>query len=342
MTLRMGSAGTVLLGCALLATPATAQMSPDMMLQRMDADGDGRISAAEFKGKRRPFSFFDRDGDGYATREEIEAAMGRGPRAGAAPGRAPEARIDGQVPIARIDEETRCAISRGRGCDIRLAVARGLFETGLYPRFPEGLSCRGIDERWAISYGHKRDRENYHGGIDMPAPFGTPIVAAAAGTVVARFEGADGYRGREIVIRHSPEDTGLPLWIYTQYAHFDAMPAVQVGQRVRMGEPLGPTGNSGISPFSGRKGKERRPAIHFAAWFSTSQNFAVTDRDVVPADAQWMDPNALYRSLPPFDSETLKALLSEEKAVPIPVLLEDGTTSPAGTKLIWPYTCSRD
>ncbi|NIM20857.1 MAG: hypothetical protein GTN64_00310, partial [Candidatus Latescibacteria bacterium] len=44
-------------------------------IQRMDTDGDGRISASEFIGCRRPFSFFDRNGDGYATREEIAEAM---------------------------------------------------------------------------------------------------------------------------------------------------------------------------------------------------------------------------------------------------------------------------
>src|SRR5262245_20531272 len=103
-----------------------------------------------------------------------------------------------------LDRETKCAIGRFRICEIEQAQARGLIETGLSPSFPENAKCRGIDERYAISYTSKRDREQYHGGIDMPAPRGTPMVAAAAGTVVGKFEGERSYRGIEIVLRHSP------------------------------------------------------------------------------------------------------------------------------------------
>lgn len=55
--------------------PALAQPTPDMVIQRMDQDGDGKVSQKEFMGRRKPFSFFDRNGDGYATREEIAASM---------------------------------------------------------------------------------------------------------------------------------------------------------------------------------------------------------------------------------------------------------------------------
>jgi hypothetical protein len=37
----------------------------------------------------------------------------------------------------------------------------------------------------------------------------------------------------------------------------------------------------------------------------------------------------------------MKALPGGEKEVPISVMFEDGTTSPAGTKLVWPYTCKK-
>lgn len=241
-----------------------------------------------------------------------------------------------------IDNDTICAIGRGRRCDINLARARGLVETGLRPRFPDGLDCRGIDEHWAISYTHKRSREAYHGGIDMPAPYGTPIIAVAAGTVVAKFDGARSMRGIEIILRHSPDDTGIPLWIYTAYSHLDEHPKLAIGQRVRIGDVLAPTGNSGKTPANRPTGKERRPAIHFAVWFSTSPNFFVGRRKLVPAQGWWMDPNALYRLTPPFDSPSMKALPDTEKRVPISVMLKDGATVPANTKLVWPYKCSRE
>src|SRR3972149_6164833 len=98
----------------------------------------------------------------------------------------------------------------------------------------------------------KRGREQYRGGIDMPAPWDTPMIAAAAGTVVGKFLGERSFRGIEIVLRHSPDDTGIPLWIYTQYAHCSTVPALELGQRVRMGENLCPTGNTGIGRTDGQ------------------------------------------------------------------------------------------
>ncbi len=254
----------------------------------------------------------------------------------------PEGRSDDAVSRDEIDRETLCAVGRGRRCNIEFAIDRGLFETGLQPKFPAAFDCRGIDEAWAISYTHKRDRENYHGGIDMPAPFGTPIIAVAAGTVVAKYDGARSYRGIEIILRHSPDDTGMPLWIYTQYAHFDEMPKLKIGQDVGMGEVLGPTGNSGIAPSRRRSGKERRPAIHFAVWFSKNPHYYAGPKKVIPADGFWMDPIAIYRMAPPFDSFSLKALSDAAKNVPIPVMTEGGTTIPRQTKLVWPYRCAKD
>ena len=240
-----------------------------------------------------------------------------------------------------LDPDNFCALRRGRRCDINLAIERGLFETGLRPRFPDHVECRGLDEHYAISYTHKRPRESYHGGIDMPAPWGTPMIAAAAGTVVGVFSGDRTPRGVELVLRHSPDDTGLALWIYTQYTHFDAMPKQQVGQRVRMGEVLGPTGNSGISVRTGEQSRRRRPAIHFGVFYSTSEKYFAGRRRIIPVDGHWMDPNALYRNKLPLDSHAMKALPEAEKQVAISYMLEDGRVFPAGAKFIWPYRCKR-
>jgi len=331
---RAGKFGFVLaLAVALWAHPAASQPTPDSMLRKMDSDGDGKISHGEFRGRRRPFKSFDTDGDGFITRPEIEAVFGGGP-APAGP------MLKDQVGMDDLDAETLCGIGRGRGCDIKVAIKRGLFETGLEPAFPKGFECRGIDEAWAIDYTYKRDRENYHGGIDMPAPFGTPMIAAADGTVVAKYDEDNSFRGREIILRHSPEDTGLGVWIYTQYAHFDEMPKHKIGQRVKMGEVFGPTGNSGGRPRQSRR--ERRPAIHFAAWFSSDPRYVSTGRKIVPVGGYWMDPNALYRKGPPFDSRFLKALSEEGKEVPISVMTQDGKVHPPGAKIVWPYFCERE
>jgi hypothetical protein len=345
----LGGGFCLVLALLLWPHPAAPQPTPDRMLGKMDSDGDGKISRGEYRGRRRPFKSFDRDGDGFITRPEIEAVFGGGRRGKRGKRKSRRARgtpaptgpmLNGQVGMDALDEETLCGIGRGYGCDIKIAIKRGLFETGLEPAFPEGLACRGIDEAWAIDYTYKRDRENYHGGIDMPAPFGTPMIAAADGTVVARYDKGNSFRGREIILRHSPEDTGLPVWIYTQYGHFDEMPKHKIGQRVKMGEVFGPTGNSGGRPRQSRR--ERRPAIHFAAWFSADPRYVSTGRKIVPVGGYWMDPNALYRKGPPFNSRSLKALPEGEKQAPISVMTQDGKVHPPGAKIVWPYFCERE
>jgi murein DD-endopeptidase MepM/ murein hydrolase activator NlpD len=233
-----------------------------------------------------------------------------------------------------------CAIGRWPDCDIQLALSRGLVETGLSPAFPSHASCRGIDEGFAISYSHKRDREQYHGGIDMPAPWDTPIIAAAAGTVVGKFRGEKSFRGIEIVLRHSPDDTGIAAWIYTQYAHCSEMPAQEPGQRVRMGEHLCPTGNTGIGR-PGTQSNRRRPAIHFAAFFSAAEQYREIRNAIIPAEGYWMDPIALFRKTLPVDSSSMKALPEEDKQVPISIMFDDGEVFPANARIVWPYTCAR-
>jgi murein DD-endopeptidase MepM/ murein hydrolase activator NlpD len=233
-----------------------------------------------------------------------------------------------------------CAIGRWPDCDMQHAFSRGLFETGLSPVFPAHANCRGIDEGFAISYAAKRDREQYHGGIDMPAPWDTPMIAAAAGTVVGKFRGERSFRGIEIVLRHSPDDTGIALWTYTQYAHCSEMPAQELGQRVRMGEHLCPTGNTGIGR-TGTQSNRRRPAIHFAAFFSTGEQYQEIRNVIIPGDGYWMDPVALFRKTLPLDSSSMKALPEADKQVPISIMFDDGEIFPAGARIVWPYTCTR-
>src|SRR2546428_5249326 len=76
-----------------------------------------------------------------------------------------------------------------------------------------------------------------HTGIDFAAPLGTPIRAAAAGRVLwASWRG--GY-GRCIILLH---DGGVA----TLYGHcFEIF--VYPGQKVKCGDPIGATGNTGLS-----------------------------------------------------------------------------------------------
>ncbi|MGJ3258121.1 MAG: peptidoglycan DD-metalloendopeptidase family protein [Rhodospirillales bacterium] len=337
-----GAFAAALLYCA----PVQAQMSPDMFISRWDTNGDGKVSKEEFSGKRRPFSSFDTDSDGFATRQELEAVLGSGPASGPGGGKrsgggAGGPMLENQVPLSAVGNDMVCAISRYRKCDMEPAKARGLFPTGLRPSFPDGLVCHGIDEGFAKDYGATRGREAYHGGIDMPANWGTPMRAMADGMVLTNTNPKQSARGIEVIIRHTPDDTGIPLYIYSQYAHLDEPSHLKPGQRVRMGDIIGPTGNSGTMPQATKAGATRRPAIHFAIWYSDKPGYAIDPQgNVIPVDGWWMDPTAVYRLTPPFDSKTMEALPEGDKWIGVPVMVEGGGQLPAGTRLIWPYACN--
>ena len=83
---------------------------------------------------------------------------------------------------------------------------------------------------------------HFHNGIDLVAPYGTPVKAAAAGTVVhVGWNWADGSDPAWIVIiAHSGN---LRTW----YAHMQPERPVSVGQSVKKGQVIGYEGNTGNS-----------------------------------------------------------------------------------------------
>ena len=75
-----------------------------------------------------------------------------------------------------------------------------------------------------------------HEGIDLPAPIGTPVFAAADGQVIYAGSGVRGY-GLLVVLRH-PND------LLTVYAH-NSLLLVTEGQPVRAGDLIARVGQSG-------------------------------------------------------------------------------------------------
>ena len=89
-----------------------------------------------------------------------------------------------------------------------------------------------------------------HDAIDIMARAGTPVVAAASGSVEKLFESDDG--GRTIYIR-----SGDGNWVY-YYAHLqDYAPGLAEGQAIRAGDPLGRVGSTGNADAAA-------PHLHFA------------------------------------------------------------------------------
>ena len=96
-----------------------------------------------------------------------------------------------------------------------------------------------VEGRVGSSFGQREDPFNgegaFHSGIDIDAPYGTPVRATADGEVSGAAMGA-GY-GREVVLNHGHD-------VVTVYGHLSAI-AVLPGQHVTRGQVIGYVGQSG-------------------------------------------------------------------------------------------------
>ncbi len=105
--------------------------------------------------------------------------------------------------------------------------------------YPAGWPTRG---GWISSpYGPRLDpftgRPEFHPGVDIAAPMGTPIYAMAAGVV--SYAGADGGFGKMVRIN---DGDGLS----TLYGHTSKI-LVQVGEQVNKGQEIALVGSTGYS-----------------------------------------------------------------------------------------------
>lgn len=218
--------------------------------------------------------------------------------------------------------------------DTKIQKKRGMFKTGLKAKFYNDKQLVTCDDCWAIDYSYKRDgRPAYHKGRDLPMPFNEPVLAMADGTVVGLFENLKSRKGVEVVLRHTPEQSGIPFYVYTQYTHFHKWPLdLNIGQKIKVGEVLGPNGNSG------KKGKKiRRPALHFAAFYSKSPQWSFFKGGFLVKDGFWMDPISFYRDQEPYDNEGVKKLKSKVKSPVIGYKTKSGKVFPEGSKKVWPF-----
>ena len=87
-----------------------------------------------------------------------------------------------------------------------------------------------------VSRGFEQDATRRHDGIDIVAPKGTSIQAAAGGEVIFSGWGPGGY-GRIVILQHQAD-------LVTIYAH-NHENLVQLGQYVRQGESIATVGQSG-------------------------------------------------------------------------------------------------
>ncbi|MEP7222702.1 MAG: M23 family metallopeptidase [Novosphingobium sp.] len=96
----------------------------------------------------------------------------------------------------------------------------------------------------------RAEGERRHDAIDIPAPLGTPVLAAASGWVEKLFVSNEG--GNTVYVRSADQRV-----IY-YYAHLDHYaPGLAEGQQVMAGQVIGAVGISGNAPPGA-------PHLHFA------------------------------------------------------------------------------
>jgi murein DD-endopeptidase MepM/ murein hydrolase activator NlpD len=111
--------------------------------------------------------------------------------------------------------------------------------TGDWTELADAPSMWPVEGRVASSFGEREDPINgegaFHSGVDIDAPYGTPVRAAGDGSVTGADLGV-GY-GRAVVLNHGHD-------VRTLYGHLSAV-AVVPGQHVTRGQVIGYVGQSG-------------------------------------------------------------------------------------------------
>lgn len=134
--------------------------------------------------------------------------------------------------------------------EISRALESGLTAhfTGDWTELAAAPSMWPVEGRVASSFGEREDPINgegaFHTGVDIDAPTGTPVRAAADGDVTGAEMGA-GY-GRAIELNHGHD-------VMTLYGHLSAI-AVVPGQHVTRGQVIG---------YVGQTGRATGPHLHY-------------------------------------------------------------------------------
>jgi len=119
---------------------------------------------------------------------------------------------------------------------------------GDWTELADAPSIWPVEGRVASSFGERQDPINgegaFHSGIDIDAPYGTPVRATADGNVTGAVMGA-GY-GREVELDHGHN-------LMTLYGHLSAI-AVLAGQHVTRGQIIG---------YVGATGRATGPHLHY-------------------------------------------------------------------------------
>lgn len=123
--------------------------------------------------------------------------------------------------------------ARGRAGNPNISAKKGVLAWPM-----DGIMTQGYGNTGFTSLGY-----NFHNGIDLAAPAGKPIYAAADGTVASCNSSNYAY-GNWCTVYHTVATNDGTAEIVTLYAHMRSFKVVG-GQAVKMGDLIGYEGNTG-------------------------------------------------------------------------------------------------
>ena len=220
----------------------------------------------------------------------------------------------------------------------------GLVETGLKPRFPDGITCPVISSpfgsrfRYDGSWRTVNSNNGYHGGMDISLDVGTPLLAVADGKVIHIGTGGR-LVGNVIWMQHSPKDTGFNVWTYTKYQHLDEIPNLQIGDRIKAGDVVaisGLTGTTGGRAF----GSMGYPHLHMNVYVSPNKLYKVKGHKVKIKERYYIDPVSFYREKLD-DSRKIREFIKKRKIINVGVKLQTGEYITYKIQKVWPVLCKK-
>ena len=209
--------------------------------------------------------------------------------------------------------------------------------SGLLPVFPAKARCVEISSPYGSRTrydGSKRPTFRFggrHGGIDLSLAENTPLLAVAGGTVISKGEGSQ-MEGIYLWLRHPPEETGLPYWIYSKYQHLNAPPILPIGAKVAAGQVVAYSGKTGTT--GGYYGVDGYPHLHLSILKSPQGKYKLNGSFVMAPDSTLIDPLWIY-----FETTLIHKDPTASKTVIIPYMSADGRISPQNARVVWPVAC---
>ena len=189
-------------------------------------------------------AYIDLDGPGGAESSVKEAELAGEPAILATPSPLPSATVAPVTSILTRQEATRLAIP-----------VLNVSADGLVDNYADGRS----------------GEERLHEAIDIMAPEGTSVVAAAPGTIERLYRSDAG--GNTIYLRSNDRR------IIYYYAHLEEYaPGLKEGQRIRRGQRIGKVGSTGNADMDD-------PHLHFAIL-------------ATEPDAEWWEPSSALNPYP--------------------------------------------